>query len=630
MHGLWWGLRHVLSGKRRALARWCAGAALVLALGAPTAQAAQTATTADTLSTAVAAALAEEGLVGATWSLLTPQGVSVGAAGLKDASRNIPMSASDRMQIASIAKTFIATGVLRLVTEGRVELDAPLARYLPDAPIDNAWAASAPLTVRHLLDHTGGLDDARLWQVFSLRARPDAPLREALVHAGGRVRVRHQPGARFSYSNTGYHLLGMLIEAVTGQRYETWLHSALLAPLGMTRSSFEFVTQSGAQSDPTLAMGHFDARTTQAALPQHLRPSVQFTSTAADMARFASFLMSDGRVDGRVLIDAALLRAMAVPSTTEAARAGLAAGYALGLGRRDRHGVVGRCHFGSQGTFRAALCLYPQQARAFFIAHNVDPENANFDRVDAMLVRALGLPSTPEAAMQPAAIEPAQWQGLYRVRPNRFAQFAYLDELAGVTRVRWDGKAVALRPLQGTPRTLTPVGGALFRAEGRREATHVLLVSAGDRRVISDGLRTLERVSTISVAAHAASALSGLAALLYLLLVGGVRMVQALRRTTWRSEPLRWPASCLMLMFLAPALYLMQPLLAIGDPTPANLAIAGLSGLLPLTLLVATVQRVRAGLQGRRAWLDLVALTAALQWCVVLAAWGLLPLALWR
>ena len=610
----------------RFLARLLAGAALVLALGTP----ALCAPTADALSTTITTALAEEGLVGATWSLLTPEGTSVGAAGLKDAQRNVAMSANDRVQIASIAKTFIATGVLRLATEGRVELDAPLARYLTYAPIDNRWNTTSPLTVRHLLDHTGGLDDARLWQVFSLRAKPDAALREALVRDGGALTLRHRPGERFSYSNTGYHLLGMLIEAVTGMRYETWLDSNLLAPLGMARSSFGFVTQTGTLADPTLAMGHFDPHTTQAAIPQHLRPSVQFTTTAADMARFAGFLMSDGQAGGRVLVDATLLRAMATPSTTEAARAGLAAGYALGLARRDRHGVVGRCHFGSQGTFRAALCLYPQQARAFFIAHNVDPENANFDRVDAMLVRALGLPSTPEAAMQPAAIEPAQWQGLYRVRPNRFAQFAYLDELAGVTRVRWDGKAVALRPLQGTPRTLTPVGGALFRAEGRREATHVLLVSAGDRRVISDGLRTLERVSTISVAAHAASALSGLAAWLYLLLVGGVRMVQALRRTTWRSEPLRWPASCLMLMFLAPALYLMQPLLAIGDPTPANLAIAGLSGLLPLTLLVATVQRVRAGLQGRRAWLDLVALTAALQWCVVLAAWGLLPLALWR
>ncbi len=610
----------------RFLARLLAGAALVLALGTP----ALCASTADALSTTIATALAEEGLVGATWSLLTPEGTSVGAAGLKDAQRNIAMAASDRVQIASIAKTFIATGVLRLATEGRVELDAPLARYLTDAPIDNRWSTTSPLTVRHLLDHTGGLDDARLWQVFSLRAKPDAALREALVRDGGALTLRHRPGERFSYSNTGYHLLGMLIEAVTGMRYETWLDSNLLAPLGMARSSFGFVTQTGTLADPTLAMGHFDPHTTQAALPQHLRPSVQFTTTAADMARFAGFLMSDGQAGGRVLVDATLLRAMATPSTTEAARAGLAAGYALGLLRRDRHGVVGRCHFGNQGTFRAALCLYPQQQRAFFIAHNVDPESANFDRVDALLVLALGMPSAPEAASQPPALDPATWQGLYRVRPSRFAQFAYLDELAGVTRVRWDGKTLALRPLQGTARTLTPVGGALFRAEGRREATHVLLVSAEGQHVISDGLRTLERVTVFSVVAHAASALAGLAALLYVLLAGGVRTVQALRRKAWHAEPLRWPVLCLVLTLVAPALYLTQSLLAIGDPTPANVAIAALTGLLPLTLLLAAVQRVRAGLQRRRAWLDLLALAAALQWCVVLSVWGLLPLALWR
>lgn len=612
--------------RARLLARLLAGLALKLALVTP----ALCTPTADALITTIGTALAEEGLVGATWSLLTPEGVSVGAAGLNDASRNTPMAAGDRVQIASIAKTFIATGVLRLVTEGRVELDAPLVRYLPDAPIVNPWAASAPLTVRHLLDHTGGLDDARLWQVFSLRAKPDAALRDGLVRAGDKVRVRFRPGARFSYSNTGYHVLGMLIETVTGQRYESWLHSALLVPLGMTRSSFGFVTQTGTLADPTLAMGHFDPHTIQAAVPQHLRPSVQFTTTAADMARFAGFLMSDGRAGGQALIDAALLRAMATPSTTEAARAGLAAGYALGLMRRDRHGVVGRCHFGNQGTFRAALCLYPQQQRAFFIAHNVDPESANFDRVDALLVRALGMPALAEAPTQPPGIDPAHWQGLYRVRPNRFAQFAYLDELTGVTRARWDGKTLALRPLQGNARVLTPVGGALFRAEGRREATHVLLVSAEGQPVVSDGLRTLERVHALSVVTHAASALAGLAALLYLLLAGAARTVQALRRKAWRAEPLRWPTICLVLLVVAPALYLTQPLLAIGDLTPANVAIAGLTGLLPLTLLVAAVQGVRGGPQQRRFWLDLVAIAATLQWCVVLAAWGLLPLALWR
>jgi CubicO group peptidase (beta-lactamase class C family) len=611
------------------VAPWLTGVALALlavAFDAPQLRA----QIGDSLTTGIAQALSEEGLVGATWALVMPEATTLGAAGFKDVSRNAPMSPHDRVQVGSLAKTLIATGVLRLITERRVALDSPVARYLPDVPLENPWEATSPLLVRHLLDHTGGLDDARMWQVFSLRASSDAPLRKGLVRPGGSLRVRHRPGERCSYSNIGFHLLGMLIEAVTGTRYEVWLDTALLAPLEMTRSALAFVTQTGPQGDTTLAMGHFDPRTTSAAVPIHLRPAGQFTTTANDMARLARFLMSDGRVEGRVLVDSLLLRGMAVPTTTEAARAGLPAGYALGLMRRDRHGAVGQCHLGNSGTFRAALCLFREENRAFFISHNVDPETANFDRIDAMLVRALGMPSLPERPAQPPGLDPVKWEGRYVVRPHRFAQFAYLDEIMGVTRVRWDGRALHLLPMQGTARTLTPVGGKFFRAADRREATHALLRSTDDRPIITDGLRTFERVPPLPVYVLWTSAAAGLAALLYLLIVGGVRSVRSLRLGAWRSEPLLWPTLCLTLLLVAPALYLTQSFLAIGDPTPASVAIALLTGTLPLTLLAAGAQRVRAGLTARTARLDLLALAGALQWCAVLASWGMLPFALWR
>lgn len=471
---------------------------------------------AEPLAETIAQALSEEGLVGATWALVMPGETVIGAAGTSDMSTGRPMSPQDRMQVGSVAKTFIAVGVLRLVTEGRVELDAPVTRYIADVPFENPWEPGSPLLVRHLLDHTGGLDDARMWQVFSLRASPDMPLREGLVHAGDAVRVRHRPGDRFSYSNSGYLLLGMVIEAVTGLRYEAWLADTLLAPLGMTHSTFEFVTQAGPRADPTLAMGHFDSATTSAAVPIRVRPASQFTTTAADMARFAGFLMSDGRVDGEVLIDRGLLHAMAVPTTTESARAGLAAGYALGLVRRDRHDAIGKCHFGNIGAFRAALCLFPVHERAFFVSHNTDPEDADFARVDALLVQALGLPPAQDPLTLPPAVNPADWDGLYLAHPSRFEQFAYLDELMGVTRVRWDGKVLHLEPLPGAPRALTPSGGALFRAAGRREPTHVLLRSADGLLSVSDGMRTLDRVPAGEIYRRWASAAAGVAALLCL------------------------------------------------------------------------------------------------------------------
>jgi hypothetical protein len=397
----------------------------------------------------------------------------------------------------------------------------------------------------------------------------------------------------------------------------------------MTRSTFAFVTQTGPEADPTLAMGHFDPKSTSAAIPIHVRPASQLTTTAADMARFAGFLMGDGVVDGRTLVDSKLLRGMSVATTTEAARGGLAAGYALGLMRRDRHGLVGRCHLGNLGTFRSAICLYPEQHRAFFVAFNSDPEDGRFERVDALLVDALGVTSPSLQPVQAPGVDPTEWDGFYRVRPNRFEQFAYLDELVGVTRVRWDGEKLRLEPLTGSARALTPIGGKLFRAPDRLEATHVLLRTAGGVPVISDGQRTLERVSAASVWGLWLSAVVGVVALAYLLVVGAFRSVMALRRGEWRNEPLRWPVLCLMLLVVAPGLYLTQSFLAIGDQTPANVAMAVLSGVLPVALLLGAVQRVRAGVGTLRARLDLGAIAGLLQWYAILAAWGVAPLVLW-
>src|SRR5690606_23087757 len=107
-------------------------------------------------------------------------------------------------------------------------------------------------------------------------------------------------------------------------------------------------------------------------------------------------LMGNGRIDGHAFIDPALLAALGEPAGTEAALAGLSIGHGLALARRDRHGVVGWCHPGTTIGFRARLCVYPDQGKAFFVAINTDSETADYDRLDALLIRALDVdPSVP-------------------------------------------------------------------------------------------------------------------------------------------------------------------------------------------------------------------------------------------
>ena len=238
-----------------------------------------------------------------------PGEVRTGAAGLSDVRSGAAFAADTRFHVGSLTKTLLATGLLRLVTEGRIDLEAPAQGYLADLPFDNPWEGVADVTVRHLLDHTSGLADAHLWQIFSERPEPDMPLAAAFPDPPLQLEIRSQPGTRFSYSNMGYTLLGAIIESVVGERYEAYLDEFVLGPLRMHESTFAFTTQEGAAADPGLAWGHLDGGVPFAARPMFLRPAGQFTTTAADLARFAQFLLGDGRIDGRTFVDESLMRA---------------------------------------------------------------------------------------------------------------------------------------------------------------------------------------------------------------------------------------------------------------------------------------------------------------------------------
>ena len=564
----------------------------------------------------------DEGLTGVVWAARTPDASILGAAGTKHAVTPAPMQPDTKVHVGSVAKVVVAVGVLRLVTQGRLALDARLADVLPNLAIDNEWAAAHPVRVDHLLAHTAGLENARLWQVFSLRPRPDSPLREGLELP---LRVATPPGSRFSYSNAGYTVLGMVIEAVTGQRYESYLDAHVLGPLGMASSTFEFTTQSGNGAEPRLAMGHFDGGVPQAAVPSFLRPAGQFTTTAADMARLAAFLMGDGRLDAKAFIDAALLARLARPEGTEAAIAGLDLGHGLALAGRDRHGVRGDCHAGTTVGFRAMFCIFPGQGKAYFFAANIDSETADYERLNAALIAALR-PEVPPRPASGVASGLPECEGFYVPRANGIAPFAYADTLFHAVRVSAAGANLHVRS-QSAQRVLEPAGGGRFRATDRNVASHVLFVSSRGARVLDTGVQSYERMSPIIFAALWASLAAGLAGLAYLLVAGAARLA---RRRLARGDALLPPFAGILALAAPIPFFFLQPFLALGDLTLASGLLAAVTALLPVAMAAGLVRyfRRREPASPSQA-LEAIAMGATLQWTLVLAAWGLLPLRLW-
>jgi len=151
------------------------------------------------------------------------------ASGQEDRERGVPMTMQSRLGMASIGKLFTTVAVMQLAEAGKVDLDAPVGRYLPDYP--NATVATK-VTVNDLLTHTGGMGDIFGPELDRHRdeLRTPADYIALLGHRDPLI----EPGSRRGYSNYGFIILGRIIERVSGQAWDDYLRDHVFAPAGMT------------------------------------------------------------------------------------------------------------------------------------------------------------------------------------------------------------------------------------------------------------------------------------------------------------------------------------------------------------------------------------------------------------
>ncbi|WP_435245745.1 serine hydrolase domain-containing protein [Streptomyces sp. NRRL F-5630] len=241
-------------------------------------------------------------------------------------------------RIGSITKTFTAVLALRLREEGLLELGQPVERYVPDAGL------GAEVTVRQLLAHTGGLAAEApppWWE------RTPGSLRPRLTDVLGAEPFRHEPGLLHHYSNPGFTVLGALVAAVRGSTWEEALRTEILEPLGLRRT--------GVRPEAPSACGwavHPWADLLQEEKVEDLgimAPAGQLWSTAADLARFADFLLhGDDEVLG--IEGVRELRVPAAPGDGDS-------GYGLGTQLLHRGGRDLAGHTGSVPGFTAGLWI---------------------------------------------------------------------------------------------------------------------------------------------------------------------------------------------------------------------------------------------------------------------------------
>ena len=302
--------------------------------------------------------------------------------GLARPDDSVPATAATVYRVGAVSKTLTAIALMQLVEQGRVQLDAPVTRYLPDFAPRNAFGRA--VTLRQLLAHHGGLvREPPAGSYFD----PEPPSLAATVTSLNRTALVFAPGSRLKYSNAGATVVGRVIERVTGEPFPIAMARRVLAPAGMAASAF---LPPGAV-DTALAAATMwapDGRRFRAPVfPLGTGPAGELHATVGDLARLVAVLFEGGRTPaGARLLRRETLERMWTP---QFAAPGAAEGPGLGffITRWDGRRRVG--HDGAVYGFATQLTALPDERLGVVVVATLDVANSVAARIADAALRGM-------------------------------------------------------------------------------------------------------------------------------------------------------------------------------------------------------------------------------------------------
>jgi CubicO group peptidase (beta-lactamase class C family) len=367
-----------------------------------------------TLSARLAELTARHGVVGASLAVAQGDSLLTAVTGVANQRTGVPVTPDTLFQIGSISKVYTATLVMQLVDEGLLDLDAPIADVLPGFTLAEPDAL-ADVTVRRLLSHTSGVDG----DVFDEFGRGDDCI-ERYVAAMAGLGLTSRPGAFFSYCNSGYVLLGRIIEHLRGMSWDEALRSHLLEPLGVTDTVTlpeDAILRRVAIGHPATGEGSRPQPTDRWFFSRALGPAGVVTAPARDVVAFARMHLSDGQAaDGRQLLSPAAAKQMLELQVTLPEPFTLGDAWGLGwiLYRVDPPLVFG--HDGTTVGQQAYLRVVPDADLVVVLLTNGGAAGALFNDLARPLLRELAgadLHEAPVPPSPPAAVDTAPFLGSY-------------------------------------------------------------------------------------------------------------------------------------------------------------------------------------------------------------------------
>ena len=276
-----------------------------------------------------------------------------------------PVTAQTPFILGSTSKSITALAVMQLVEAGKIDLDAPVTRYLPWFRTHDA-AGSAQISVRHLLHQTSGLQTYEGRQGFWDGDQSGVALEKGIRELSN-APLRQPAGQRYEYANENYNTLGLIVQTVSGTSYEEYVRSAIFGPLQMSHSA-------AAPSDPAaadIASGYrhwllwpivFDAP-----YPRRMTPAGFLISSAEDMAHYLAAQLNGGTYENSQLLSPKGIDTLHTPASSM----GPASSYGMGWAIHSAPWSSRIWHDGDVSNFHSHLLLLPDHRLGVVVLMNV-------------------------------------------------------------------------------------------------------------------------------------------------------------------------------------------------------------------------------------------------------------------
>lgn len=371
----------------------------------------------------------------------------------------------------SVAKQFTAAAVVLLALDGKLSLDDPVRKYVPELP-----DFGAPILIRHFLSHTSGLRSQ--WPMLTLEGRPPGravhTIDEILELVSGYKELNFKPGDEYLYNNTGFTLLSVIVQRVSGKPFEEFCQERLFKPLGMTRThwrtDFTEIVEDRATAYRLLPNGQF-------------RTNASFTNVVGNgglLSTVGDWLiwnenLDNPRVGARAMVEQLETRARL--------NDGFVIEYAEGLSVLDYRGVREVSHGGSTAGYQTFLARWPDEHLSVAVMCNTtgtNPSGYAHQVADLFLAGKLKERTTVKTADVPADTF-KNLAGMYREKATD-----------AVVRVTYDANAKAVRI--GGPALVPTAANVLSTPDGARTYTMDIGAAGAVRITETDGGRSKPRV----------------------------------------------------------------------------------------------------------------------------------------